>query len=75
MFDVYLDFIDKHLYSRSLENFAVIPIGASAIPQIVDGQEFFFCWQTITGDFEAFKIARRERLGDGVLMRAETITI
>ena len=75
MFDVYLDFIDKHLYSRSLENFAVIPNGASAIPQTVDGQEFFFCWQTITGDFEAFKIARREQLGDGVLMRAETITI
>lgn len=75
MFDTYLDFIDKHLYSRSPEDFAVIPNGVSAIPQTIDGQEFFFGWQTITGDFEVFKAARREQLGDGILMRAETISV
>ena len=74
-FDTYLDFIDKHLFSRSPEDFAVIPNGVSAIPQMIDGQAFFFGWQTITGDFEAFKAARRAHLGDGVLMRAETISV
>ena len=69
------DFIDKHLFSRSQEDFAVIPNGVSAIPQMIDGQAFFFGWQTITGDFEAFKAARRAHLGDGVLMRAETISV
>jgi len=42
---------------------------------MIDGQAFFFGWQTITGDFEAFKAARRAHLGDGVLMRAETISV
>ena len=75
MFDTYLDFIDAHLFSKSAETFAVIPNGFSAIPQMIDGQEFFFGWQTITGDFESFKAARKKQLGDGVLMRAETISL
>jgi glutathione synthase/RimK-type ligase-like ATP-grasp enzyme len=75
MFDTYLDFIDAHLFSKSAETFAVIPNGFSAIPQMIDGQEFFFGWQTITGDFESFKAAREKQLGDGVLMRAETISL
>ena len=74
-FDRFLDFIDTHLFSRSLEAFAVIPNGFSAIPQVIDGQTFYFGWQTIAGDFEAFKQARKEQLGDGVLMRAETISV
>ena len=75
MFDTYLDFIGEHLYSKSSETFAVIPNGFSAIPQMIDGKEFFFGWQTITGDFESFKAARKKQLGDGVLMRAETISL
>lgn len=74
-FDRYLDFIDQYLFSRSKAGFAVIPNGVSAIAQVIDNQEYFFGWQTITGDFEAFKAARSEQLGDGVLMRAETISV
>ncbi len=74
-FDTYLDFIEQHLYSVSPADYAVIPNGVSAIPQTIDGQEYFFGWQTITGDFEAFKLERREQLGEGVLMRAETNSV
>ena len=42
---------------------------------MIEGQEFYFGWQTIAGDFEAFKAVRAKELGDGVLMRAETISV
>ncbi|MEK9823838.1 MAG: hypothetical protein VW840_16845, partial [Gammaproteobacteria bacterium] len=64
-----------YLYSNSPEEFSVIPNGFSAIPQMIEGQEFYFGWQTIAGDFEAFKAVRAKELGDGVLMRAETISV
>ena len=74
-FETYLDFIDKYLYTTSPAEFSVIPNGFSAIPQMIEGQEFYFGWQTIAGDFEAFKAVRAKELGDGVLMRAETISV
>lgn len=75
-FDVCLDFFESHLFSReSTADFNVIPVGFSAIEQEIEGQKFYFSWQVIAGDFEAFKIARRDDLGDGVLERAETISV
>jgi hypothetical protein len=78
-FDGYLDFVEHHLYSNknrdSDEAFSVIPLGASAIPQTMEDGDYYFAWQVIAGDFEAFKKARREQLGDGALMRAETISV
>jgi hypothetical protein len=41
----------------------------------MDDGEYYFSWQVIAGDFEAFKQARRDQLGDGALMRAETISV
>jgi hypothetical protein len=74
-FEGYLDFIEQYLFANSDDKFSVIPLGASAIPQMMEDGEYYFSWQVIAGDFEAFKQARRDQLGDGVLMRAETISV
>jgi hypothetical protein len=42
---------------------------------MVAGAESYLSWQVITGDFEAFKQARRDQLGDGALMRADSIRL
>jgi len=60
---------------RRVGAFAFIPLGCSQIPQAMDGGDHFFAWQVIAGDFEAFKQARRDKLGDGALMHAEAISL
>jgi hypothetical protein len=74
-FDTYLQFVDGHLFKNSTGDFAVIPLGCSPIPQVIEGKEHFLTWQIISGDFEAFRQSRRDELGDGVLMRAEDISL
>ena len=74
-FDRYLKFIDENLYKETKGSFAMIPLGVSSIPQVIDGTDHYLSWQIVTGDFEAFRKARREQLGDGVLMRSESISV
>ena len=74
-FDRYLKFIDENLYKETKGPFAMIPLGVSSIPQVIDGTDHYLSWQIVTGDFEAFRKARREQLGDGVLMRSESISV
>jgi glutathione synthase/RimK-type ligase-like ATP-grasp enzyme len=74
-FDRYLRFIDEHLYKETKGPFALVPLGCSPIPQMVGGAENFLTWQVVTGDFDAFKQARRDQLGDGALMRADSISL
>jgi len=72
-FDAYLAFVDRHLFGTSSESFSIIPLGCSPSPQQIEGAEHFYTWQAIAGDFNAFKQARRDELGDGALMLAENI--
>ena len=74
-FDSYLSFVERHLFKKGNPDFSIIPLGASAIPQVIEGVEHFFAWQIIVGDFEAFKTGRSAELGDGALMRAESISV
>lgn len=74
-FERYLNFVDEHLYKETKGPFAVVPLGCSPIPQTVNGAESYLSWQVITGDWEAFKQARRDQLGDGALMRADSIRL
>jgi len=71
--DTYLAFIEAHLHRSSAGPFAMIPLGCSPIPQMLDGTRHYLAWQVVLGDFEAFKGARRRELGEGALMRAEAI--
>lgn len=74
-FDDWLDFIDRHLWSETKGPFAMIPLGFSPIPQVINGVDHFLTWQVVAGDFDAFKQARRDELGDGALMRADLISL
>jgi hypothetical protein len=74
-FGAWLDFIDRHLWTETKEPFAMIPLGFSPIPQVIDGVNHYLTWQVVPGDFEAFKQVRRDELGDGALMRAESISL
>ncbi len=72
-FDAYLAFVDRHLFGASSQSFSIIPLGCSPSPQQIEGDEHFYAWQIIAGDFNAFKQARQVELGDDVLMLAEKI--
>lgn len=74
-FDDYLGFIDKYLYKNSDGSFAFIPLGFSPNQQTLDDGEYFYTWQVIAGDFEAFKAARREELKQGAMDRADSISV
>jgi glutathione synthase/RimK-type ligase-like ATP-grasp enzyme len=74
-FERYLNFIDEHLYKETKGPFAMVPLGCSPIPQLINGAESYLSWQVVPGDFEAFKQARRDQLGDGALMRADSIRL
>ena len=73
--DAYLKFVDTYLHQSSAAPFAVIPLGISPIRQQINGDEQYYTWQVVTGDFEAFKQARRSELGDGALMTTEAISL
>ena len=74
-FNDWLDFIDRHLWKETKGDFAMIPLGFSPIPQVINGVDHFLTWQVVAGDFDAFKQARRDELGDGALMRADSISL
>jgi hypothetical protein len=74
-FETYLNFVALHLYKSQNTDFSVIPLGASAQSQTIGGVDHYFVWQVIAGDFEAFKIRRAAELGDGALMRADSISV
>ncbi len=74
-FNDWLDFIDRHLWKETKGDFAMIPLGFSPIPQVINGVNHFLTWQVVPGDFEAFKDVRRKELGDGALMRADSISL
>lgn len=74
-FNDWLDFIDRHLWKETKGAFAMIPLGFSPIPQVINGVDHFLTWQVVAGDFDAFKQARRDELGDGALMRADSISL
>ena len=74
-FNDWLGFVDRHLWKETEGEFAMIPLGFSPIPQVIDGVDHFLTWQVVAGDFDAFKQARRDELGDGALMRADSISL
>ncbi|MFT7305408.1 MAG: hypothetical protein ACI9P7_000668 [Candidatus Azotimanducaceae bacterium] len=61
-FDTHLSFVERHIYGRGDPDFLVIPLGASAIVQTIEGVNHYFAWQVIAGNFEAFKIAADQSL-------------
>lgn len=75
----YLAFQDKHLFGvsngASNNSFASVPLGFSPFTAEIDGAQYVHVWQMVVGDFEAFKRAKRDSLGEGQLPTAELISL
>ncbi len=75
----YLRFHEAHLFgARDLaanDGYASVPVGFSPFTAAIDGAEYVYVWQMVVGDFEAFKRAKRDSLGDGQLPTADLINL
>jgi len=71
--EAYVDFIERHLTGESEGEFTMVPIGFGCFPVPIDGQEYFYSWQMVVGDFDAFKRAKNQELPAGVMITADII--
>jgi hypothetical protein len=71
----YLAFQDRYLFGDFDGPYASVPLGFSPFPAEIDGEEYVYVWQMVVGDFEAFKNAKRDSLGDGQLPTADLISL
>ncbi len=73
--EAYLDFVDRHLVGEYEGAFAIVPIGFGCFPVPMDGQDYFYTWQAVLGDLEAFKAVKQRELGEGALITADIIKL
>ena len=73
--DTYLSFVEDSIYTGTLKDFAMVPMGFAPFPMEVDGTQQLFVWQIVIGDFEAFRKVRAETLGPDVLPTVPKISI
>jgi hypothetical protein len=71
----YLTFQDRYLFGGFDGPYASVPLGFSPFPAEIDGEAYVYVWQMVVGDFEAFKRAKRDSLGDGQLPTADLISL
>jgi len=71
--EAYVDFLDRHLVGEYEGEFAMVPIGFGCFPVPIDGQDYFYSWQMVVGDFETFKRAKKKALAPGVMITADNI--
>lgn len=69
----YLSFLEANLPGENDAEFAIAPLGAAPFPMNIDGREFYFVWQIVIGDFQAFNQAQQRSLGEDVLPTAAQI--
>ncbi|MEL7029859.1 MAG: hypothetical protein AAGL49_11775, partial [Pseudomonadota bacterium] len=73
--DAYLDFCEAHAPRSNDRRFGALPFGVTPFPgDAADGAPVFV-WQLVTGDFEAFKSAKRAHLDADVLPTAEKVSL
>jgi len=71
--EAYVDFIERHLVGEYEGEYAMVPIGFGCFPVPLEGQDYFYSWQMVVGDFDAFKQARNKELAAGVMITADII--
>jgi hypothetical protein len=71
--EAYADFIERHLIGEYEGEFAMVPIGFGCFPVPVEGQDYFYSWQMVVGDFQAFKQAKNKELAASVMITADII--
>lgn len=73
--DAYVDFIDRYLVGEYEGDFAMAPFGFGCFPINMEGQDFFYTWQAVVGDLDAFKKVKQAELGDGAMITADIISL
>ena len=73
--DAYKDFTWKHLARDLDQPFGSVPMGFGPYPQTIEGTDFFYVWQMVVGDLEAFKAAKKKELPPGILPTADTVSV
>ena len=71
--EAYVDFVARYLVGEHEGDFAMVPIGFGCFPVPLDGKDYFYTWQMVIGDFEAFKQAKKKELAPGVMITADII--
>lgn len=71
--EAYVDFIERHLVGEYEGPFAMVPLGFGCFPVAVEGQEYFYSWQIVVGDFDVFKQAKKKELSASVMITADII--
>lgn len=71
--DAYLAFVSQYLHTQSKAAFSIAPMGFAPFPVEVEGHQQLFVWQIVIGDFDAFKSAKNQHLGEQVLATAPLI--
>jgi hypothetical protein len=71
--EAYVDFIERHLVGEYEGEYAMVPIGFGCFPVPVEGQDYFYSWQMVVGDFDAFKQAKNKELAASVMITADII--
>jgi hypothetical protein len=74
-FDDYMDFLEANLYSTNDSVWSIVPMGFAPYPTAIENAEYLFVWQVVVGDFDAFKTAKHQSLGDDVLVTVPNISI
>lgn len=72
--DDYVDFVDRHLVGEYEGDYAMVPLGIGCFEVPIEGELYYYTWQVVLGDFEAFKRAKSV-LGDGVMPTADGIVV
>lgn len=72
--DTYINFIDQHLVGEFDGDYAMAPLGIGCFEVPMDGEIFYYTWQMVIGDFDAFKADKLE-LGPAVMPTADLINV
>jgi len=71
----YLDFVDRHLFSHSLHDFSIAPMGFSPYTIEVEGVNKVNVWQVVVGNFEQFKEIKEKELEPSEMQACRMISL
>jgi hypothetical protein len=71
----YMAFMEAHQVGEYKGEFAMLPIGFAPFDVPMEDGDYFYTWQAVLGNFDAFKRRKRGLLGEGVMPTADIISI
>ena len=71
----YLNFVDRHLFSVSKNDFSIAPMGFSPYTLDIEGETKINVWQVVTGNFEKFKEIKNRELSKSEMQACDLISL